>query len=106
GKAMPIQLALRIAIGALDALDYAHGFADESGNNLKIVHRDVSPQNILVTYLGEVKLVDFGVARAEGRLHQTRQGLIKGKFAYMAPEQITGDPIDARSDVYALAEVL
>jgi serine/threonine protein kinase len=105
-KPLPIALSLRIAVGALDALAYAHSFRDEAGNPQNIVHRDVSPQNILVTYQGEVKLVDFGVAKAENRVHQTRQGLIKGKFAYMAPEQITGEKIDARSDLFALAEVL
>jgi serine/threonine protein kinase len=84
---LPLPLAIRIACGALEALTYAHEFTDASGRLLNVVHRDVSPQNIIVTYDGGVKLVDFGVAKAEGRLHQTRAGLIKGKFAYMSPEQ-------------------
>ena len=102
---LPIPMAVRIACSALDALDYAHRFADPSGRKLNVVHRDVSPQNIIVTYDGTVKLVDFGVAKAEGRLHQTRAGLIKGKFAYMSPEQVSGGKVDGRSDLFALAEV-
>ena len=89
-KPLPLQLAVRIACEALGALGYAHDFRDSKGQRLNVVHRDVSPQNIIVTYEGVVKLVDFGVAKAEGRLHQTKAGLVKGKFAYMAPEQITG----------------
>lgn len=102
---LPAPLAIRIACCALDALDYAHAFADSSGRRLNVVHRDVSPQNIIVTYDGSAKLVDFGVAKAEGRLHQTRAGLIKGKFAYMSPEQVSGGAVDGRSDLFALAEV-
>jgi serine/threonine-protein kinase len=105
GDKIPIPLAVRIACGALEALSYAHRFTDSGGRLLNVVHRDVSPQNIIVTYEGMVKLVDFGVAKAEGRLHQTRAGLIKGKFAYMSPEQISGGKVDGRSDLFALAEV-
>ena len=102
---IPTELAVRVACGALEALDYAHHFTDAKGRPLNVVHRDVSPQNIIVTYEGTVKLVDFGVAKAEGKLHQTRAGLVKGKFAYMSPEQINGTPVDGRSDLFALAEV-
>ena len=105
GQRVPIALALRVACCALDALDYAHRFTDESGRRLNVVHRDVSPQNIICCFDGAVKLVDFGVAKAEGRLHQTRAGLIKGKFAYMSPEQVSGGNVDGRSDLFALAEV-
>lgn len=105
GQRMPISLALRIACCALEALDYAHRFADTEGRRLNVVHRDVSPQNIICCFDGSVKLVDFGVAKAEGRLHQTRAGLIKGKFAYMSPEQVSGGEVDGRSDLFALAEV-
>jgi len=104
-RTLPIPLAVRICCEALNGLNYAHGFADGRGRKLNVVHRDVSPQNMLVTYEGTVKLVDFGVAKAEGKLHQTRAGLVKGKFAYMSPEQITGAPVDGRSDIFALAEV-
>ncbi len=105
GQSIPVPIAIRIACSALDALDYAHRFADAKGRPLNVVHRDVSPQNIIVTFDGTVKLVDFGVAKAEGRLHQTRAGLIKGKFAYMSPEQVSGGAVDGRSDLFALAEV-
>jgi serine/threonine protein kinase len=104
-ETIPIPIACRIACNALDALDYAHRFTDPNGRRLNVVHRDVSPQNIIVTFDGTVKLVDFGVAKAEGRLHQTRAGLIKGKFAYMSPEQVSGGAVDGRSDIFALAEV-
>lgn len=104
-KSMPVPVGVRIACAALEALDYAHAFTDTGGKKLNVVHRDVSPQNIIVTYDGTVKLVDFGVAKAEGRLHQTRAGLIKGKFAYMSPEQVSGGRVDGRSDLFALSEV-
>jgi serine/threonine protein kinase len=105
GLSLPAPLAARIACSALEALDYAHRFADAGGRKLNVVHRDVSPQNIIVTWDGTVKLVDFGVAKAEGRLHRTRAGLVKGKFAYMSPEQVSGGKLDGRSDLFALAEV-
>ncbi len=106
GRTMPIGLGVRIAIDCLSALDYAHRFTDQYDRSLKVVHRDVSPQNIIVTYDGTTKIVDFGVSKAEGRLHQTKAGLIKGKFAYMSPEQISGGAVDGRSDLFALGEVL
>ena len=102
---LPNELALRICADCLGALHYAHAFTSAEGEPMNVVHRDVSPQNILVTFDGTVKLVDFGVAKAEGRLHQTRAGLVKGKFAYMSPEQVTGGAVDGRSDIFALAEV-
>ncbi|MBI2375194.1 MAG: serine/threonine protein kinase [Deltaproteobacteria bacterium] len=105
-RALPIPHVVRIACSCLEALEYAHAFSDPRGKKLNVVHRDVSPQNIIVTYEGTVKLVDFGVAKAEGRLHQTAAGMVKGKFAYMAPEQITGGRVDGRADLFALAEVI
>jgi len=104
-RKIPIEIACRIFCGALEGLGYAHNFRDESGQAMNIIHRDVSPQNIIVTYDGIVKLVDFGVAKAEGKLHQTRAGLVKGKFAYMSPEQVNGGTLDGRSDLFALTEV-
>ncbi len=104
-QSMPLPLGIAICVQALSALGHAHRFADGQGRPLRLVHRDVSPQNVILTYDGAVKLVDFGVAKAEGRLHQTRAGLIKGKFAYMSPEQVDAGELDGRSDLFALAEV-
>ena len=103
---IPVELALTIALGILGALDYAHSFTDRDGHPLKLVHRDVSPQNLMVSYAGDVKLLDFGITRAEGRLHQTLPGLLKGKLAYMAPETIEGRPVDGRADLFSLGAVL
>ena len=103
---IPVELALTITVGVLNALDYAHNFADDEGRPLNIIHRDVSPQNLMVSYSGQIKLLDFGITRAEGRLHQTLPGLLKGKLAYMAPETIEGRPIDARADLFSLGSVL
>src|SRR5215217_6217787 len=85
-------------------LDYAHRKADEFGQPLGIVHRDISPQNILLSWDGGVKIVDFGIARARD-VHE-EEGVIKGKFAYMSPEQARGEPVDCRSDVFAAGIVL
>ncbi|MEE8408989.1 MAG: serine/threonine-protein kinase, partial [Myxococcota bacterium] len=106
GRAMPLEPAAHIAMGAAAGLDYAHRQTSIDGRPLGIVHRDVSPQNILVTYDGHVKLVDFGVAKAEGKLTETRSGVLKGKYSYMSPEQASGDPIDGRTDVFALGITL
>src|SRR6266566_7024605 len=83
-------------------LDYAHKRDDTSGKPLGLVHRDVSPQNILVSFEGDVKIIDFGIAKAAGKLTRTQVGTIKGKFGYMSPEQVRGLPIDHRSDVFSL----
>lgn len=106
GDRLPVELVMFIAVGALRGLEHAHAYCDAEGESLQIVHRDVSPQNVILTYDGAIKLVDFGVAKAKGRLHETRAGLIKGKFAYMAPEQVDGLELDCRSDLFALAEVI
>ena len=84
------------------ALDYAHRAKDSVGNELKVIHRDVSPQNILLSYEGEVKLIDFGIAKAAGKVNKTQAGILKGKFSYMSPEQVRGLPLDQRSDIFAL----
>jgi serine/threonine-protein kinase len=104
---IPIAIAVHIVIQACKGLHAAHEAKNPKGEPLGIVHRDISPQNLLVTYSGVVKLVDFGVAKAT---HQTSQptalGQVKGKFAYMSPEQVNGQKIDARSDVFAMGIVL
>ncbi len=87
-------------------LDYAHRKKDLTGQDLNIVHRDISPQNILVSYEGEVKLVDFGIAKAASQSSETRTGFLKGKLSYMAPEQAWGKPVDRRTDIFAMGIVL
>ena len=94
---VPIPMAAYLLAKVAEALDYAHTKTDRQGRPLGIVHRDISPQNVIVSYDGEVKLIDFGVAKAEGRLQQSQAGVLKGKFAYMSPEQVRGLEIDGRS---------
>lgn len=106
GKPVPLAIAARIAAEAAAGLDYAHKAVDASNRPLNLVHRDVSPQNILVTFDGGVKLIDFGIAKAVGSSTQTATGVLKGKYAYMSPEQAEGLPIDHRSDIFALGVVL
>lgn len=103
---LPVELAARVALAAAAGLAYAHERRDEHDRPLELVHRDVSPQNILISYEGEVKLVDFGIAKALSHSATTRPGTLKGKFAYMSPEQARGDPVDRRSDLYSLGIVL
>jgi serine/threonine protein kinase len=105
GVKLGLPHAVHVCAEVAKALAYAHRVVDERGIG-GIVHRDVSPQNILVSFEGEVKLTDFGIARAMGRAGLTEPGTIKGKAAYMAPEQARGGPIDARADVFSLAVVL
>ncbi|MBN1947646.1 MAG: serine/threonine protein kinase [Bradymonadales bacterium] len=98
--------AAYIAREVANALDYAHACQDDNGNPLGLVHRDVSPHNILISYAGEVKLIDFGIAKVRSSSHITQVGVLKGKFGYMSPEQVDGLPIDGRSDLFALGIVL
>jgi serine/threonine-protein kinase len=106
GRKMPLPIAVAISIGVLDGLHAAHEARAEDGSLLSIVHRDVSPQNILVGVDGLAKILDFGIAKAVGRMQTTRGDQLKGKLAYMAPEQLSRDPLDRRADVYAAAIVL
>ena len=103
---IPLRIASAIIIATLHGLHAAHEAKSEGGEPLGIVHRDVSPQNIIVGADGVVRVFDFGIAKAMGRLHTTRDGEVKGKAAYMAPEQLRAGAVDARTDVYATAVVL
>ncbi len=103
---MPTAQAVYVASRICDGLDYAHCKKDARGADLNIVHRDVSPQNILISYEGDVKIIDFGIAKAANRAQKTQAGILKGKFGYMSPEQVRGLPIDRRSDVFALGVIL
>jgi len=98
--------AIAVVARATQGLHAAHEATDEQGRSLELVHRDVSPQNILIGTRGEVKVIDFGVAKATGRLARTRQGETKGKLRYMSPEQVLKHPTDRRTDVWALGVVL
>lgn len=102
----PPAVALAITLDVLAGLDAAHGAHGEDGRPLDIVHRDVSPHNVLIDPAGIAKLTDFGVAKAVGRLRSTSEGNIKGKLGYMSPEHAAGERVDARSDVYSAAIVL
>ncbi len=106
GQNLPLGVILRVIADAAAGLDYAHKGRDSKGVPLGLVHRDVSPQNVLVGFDGAVKLIDFGVAKAAGRAQHTATGILKGKFPYMSPEQAEGLEIDLRSDVFALGIVL
>ncbi|MBK6575788.1 MAG: protein kinase [Sandaracinaceae bacterium] len=102
---VPLDVALHIVSQTAEALDFAHNLRAENGESLHIVHRDVSPANILLTRTGHVKLTDFGIATAALRLPQTRSGQVRGKLGYMSPEQVVGQRVDSRSDVFTLATV-
>lgn len=103
---LPVEVTVRIALDALAGLDAAHELKDDHDQPLEVVHRDVSPQNILVGIDGTTRITDFGVARAAARLTTTRTGQLKGKLAYMAPEQARGQGVDRRADLFALGIVL
>ncbi len=103
---LPVPLAVYIASKVASALDYAHRRRDAEGHELNIVHRDVSPQNILISYEGDIKLCDFGIAKAASKASKTQSGALKGKIQYMSPEQAWGKPIDRRSDLFSLGVVL
>jgi serine/threonine protein kinase len=103
---LPVDLAAYVVHKIADGLDYAHRRTDNYGKDAGIVHRDVSPQNILLSWDGEVKVIDFGIAKASEKSGRTRPGTLKGKFAYMSPEQIRGLGLDGRADIFAIGVVL
>lgn len=106
GSRIPIELACYIAMETLSGLSYAHSAVDVTGKSMGIIHRDVSPQNILLSYDGDIKLTDFGIAKAGSQNSNTRVGVLKGKFRYMSPEQASGYNIDARTDLFAVGIIL
>jgi len=105
-QTIPLRIGLKILADMLSGLGYAHDQVDAVGQNMNIVHRDVNPRNVMISTRGEVKLIDFGVAKAANRLERTRTDHVKGKFAYMAPEQITAGEIDHRADLFAVGLML
>ncbi|MEZ4320063.1 MAG: serine/threonine-protein kinase [Myxococcota bacterium] len=106
GLNLPPEYAAYVAHETCKGLFYAHTKADLNGNPYGIVHRDISPSNVLVGYDAQVKIADFGIAKAESNAYQTRDGVLKGKFEYMSPEQAEGRPLDARSDIFAVGILL
>jgi serine/threonine protein kinase len=105
GLRAPVQVALRVLVQVCDGLHYVHEFG-EGETPLDLIHRDVSPTNIVVTYQGGVKLLDFGIARAVDRKDHTAPGVVKGKLAYCSPEQLAGEELDRRSDIFSLGAVM
>jgi serine/threonine-protein kinase len=106
GSSLPLALHLGIVIAALEGLHYAHELKAYDGSPLQLVHRDVSPQNVFVTYDGQVKVLDFGIAKAASSSTHTATGIVKGKIAYMAPEQTIGDAVDRRADIFSVGCML
>ncbi len=106
GLKVPIPMSAYVLARVCEGLDYAHRKKDAAGHDLNIVHRDVSPQNVLLSYEGEVKIIDFGIAKAANKASRTQAGILKGKFGYMSPEQVRGLPLDRRSDVFSVGIVL
>lgn len=105
-KPLTVGVLLRITAAVCDALHFAHELADEDGSQLGLVHRDVTPQNILIGFNGIPKLTDFGIAKATNRGWETQAGIVKGKFSYMSPEQALGKMVDRRSDIFGAGIVL
>ena len=103
---LPIEIHIEILLHVLAGIHYAHNLTDAAGAPLNVVHRDLTPQNIFVTYDGRIKILDFGIARAEGRSSKTRAGQIKGKVGYMSPEQAFGRELDRRADLFAIGVML
>jgi serine/threonine-protein kinase len=105
-RGLTLGMSLRILVDALAGLHHAHELLDFDGNPLHVVHRDATPHNIFVTYAGQVKVVDFGIAKALSSSAETRTGVLKGKVAYMAPEQAMGEKVDCRADIFSVGMIL
>jgi serine/threonine-protein kinase len=103
---IPVRFGLNVICAVLDGLHFAHELKDFDGTPLDVVHRDMSPQNVMITYEGHVKLLDFGIAKAADSKAETRTGVIKGKCGYMAPEQFGGVEVDRRADLFAVGAML
>jgi serine/threonine protein kinase len=106
GRPLPMEAACLIALRTCEGLAYAHEAQDALGQPLGIVHRDVSPPNVLITRHGEVKVVDFGLAKANSQLESSEPGIIKGKFSYLSPEAAQGEEVDQRTDIFATGIML
>jgi serine/threonine protein kinase len=106
GAPMPPEIACRVIADAAEGLHAAHELLGKNGEKLNLIHRDVTPHNLFVTYEGATKVVDFGIAKFSSRMSSTRAGTLKGKLAYMSPEQVQGETIDRRTDIFALGVVL
>src|SRR5665213_1305199 len=106
GRDLSVQNAVFIALEICKGLSYAHELRDPQGVDLHIVHRDMSPPNVLVTKFGEIKIVDFGLAKANSQLEKSEPGIIKGKFSYLSPEAAMGQDVDARTDIFAVGIIL
>jgi eukaryotic-like serine/threonine-protein kinase len=105
-RAFPVESACFIAAKICEGLTYAHELQGPDGQPLKVVHRDMSPPNVLITKYGEVKIVDFGLAKATSQLEKSEPGIIKGKFSYLSPEAATGNDVDQRTDIFAVGIIL
>ena len=104
--AIPVGFAARVVRDSCLGLHYAHHFTDPTGQPMAVVHRDVSPKNVMITWTGQVKVIDFGIAKARGRLNRTQIGVVKGTSGYMSPEQVKNEPLDGRTDLFAAAVML
>lgn len=103
---IPVGFAARVVRDTALGLHYAHHFTDPTGQPMAVVHRDVSPKNVMITWTGQVKVIDFGIAKARGRLNRTQIGVVKGTSGYMSPEQVKNEPLDGRTDLFASAVML
>src|SRR4051812_4245853 len=106
GAALPLDFTLTVVSAAANGLHYTHTRKDDEGRPLGIVHRDVTPSNVMIGHDGAVKLIDFGIAMAANRMTKTQTGFVKGKVSYLSPEQVSGREVDARTDVFALGILL